>query len=175
MIKLLNCKGNHMKKLLAPLCAFGLLLSACGQPAASQPQDENILHIVATTYPVYLFTTAVTEGAEGVEVSLLVNQQTSCLHDYTLTVADMKAIEGADVIVMNGADRWEIDEFLGDNQGLVLAELELASEDSVFEHPAWLGEEVTGQPGYYNSFLARNPYKTWKQTTETKSKGDKTE
>ena len=75
----------------------------------------------------------------------------------------------------NGADRWEIDEFLGDNQGLVLAELELASEDSVFEHPAWLGEEVTGQPGYYNSFLARNPYKTWKQTTETKSKGDKTE
>ena len=53
--------------------------------------------------------------------------------------------------------------------------LELASEDSVFEHPAWLGEEVTGQPGYYNSFLARNPYKTWKQTTETKSKGDKTE
>ena len=78
-------------------------------------------------------------------------------------------------IVMNGADRWEIDEFLGDNQGLVLAELELASEDSVFEHPAWLGEEVTGQPGYYNSFLERNPYKTWKQTTETKSKGDKTE
>ena len=100
-----------MKKLLAPLCAFGLLLSACGQPAASQPQDENILHIVATTYPVYLFTTAVTEGAEGVEVSLLVNQQTSCLHDYTLTVADMKAIEGADVIVMNGAG---LEDFMDD-------------------------------------------------------------
>lgn len=100
-----------MKKLFAPLCALVLLLSACGQPAASQPQDEDTLHIVATTYPVYLFTTAVTEGAEGVEVSLLVNQQTSCLHDYTLTVSDMKAIEGADVIVMNGTG---LEEFMDD-------------------------------------------------------------
>lgn len=100
-----------MKKLFAPLCALVLLLSACGQPAASQPQDEDTLHIVATTYPVYLFTTAVTEGAEGVEVSLLVKQQTSCLHDYTLTVSDMKAIEGADVIVMTGAG---LEDFMDD-------------------------------------------------------------
>lgn len=100
-----------MKKLFAPLCALVLLLSACGQPAASQPQDEDTLHIVANTYPVYLFTTAVTEGAEGVEVSLLVNQQTSCLHDYTLTVSDMKAIEGADVIVMTGAG---LEDFMDD-------------------------------------------------------------
>ena len=100
-----------MKKLFAPLCALVLLLSACGQPAASQPQDEDTLHIVATTYPIYLFTTAVTEGAEGVEVSLLVNQQTSCLHDYTLTVSDMKAIEGADVIVMTGAG---LEDFMDD-------------------------------------------------------------
>ncbi len=98
-----------MKKVLAPLCALMLLLSACGQPAASQ--DEDTLHIVATTYPVYLFTTAITQGADGVEVSLLVNQQTSCLHDYTLTVNDMKAIEGADVIVMNGAG---LEEFMDD-------------------------------------------------------------
>ena len=100
-----------MKKLFALLCAFALLLSACGQPAASQPPEDDTLRIVATTYPVYLFATAVTEGAEGVEVSLLVNQQTSCLHDYTLTVADMKAIEGADVIVMNGAG---LEDFLDD-------------------------------------------------------------
>lgn len=100
-----------MKKLFAPLCALVLLLSACGQPAASQPQDEDTLHIVATTYPIYLFTTAVTEGAEGVEVSLLVKQQTSCLHDYTLTVSDMKAIEGADVIVMTGSG---LEDFMDD-------------------------------------------------------------
>lgn len=91
------------KKLLSLLCAAALALTAgCG---ASNTQDtpEGTLRVLATTYPVYLFTTAVTEGAEGVEVSLLVNQETSCLHDYTLTVNDMKAIEKADVIVKNGA------------------------------------------------------------------------
>ena len=100
-----------MKKLLAAACTLGLLLTACSAPAASQPEDDGTLHILATTYPVYLFTTAVTEGVDGVEVSLLVNQQTSCLHDYTLTVSDMKAIEGADVIVMNGAG---LEDFMDD-------------------------------------------------------------
>ena len=92
-----------MKKLLAAACMLGLLLTACGAPAATETEDDGTLHVLATTYPVYLFTTAVTEGVENVEVSLLVNQPVSCLHDYTLTVTDMKAIEGADVIVMNGA------------------------------------------------------------------------
>ncbi|MBM6924715.1 metal ABC transporter substrate-binding protein [Pseudoflavonifractor phocaeensis] len=99
-----------MKKLLAPVCALALLLAGCGQPAAPAAEDDT-LRVLATTYPVYLFTTAVTQGVEGVEVSLLVNQQTSCLHDYTLTVADMKAIEGADVIVMNGAG---LEDFMDD-------------------------------------------------------------
>lgn len=75
-----------------------LALSSCAQPA---PEDKG-LRVLCTTYPLYLFTTAVTAGADKVEVNLLVNSQTSCLHDYTLTVADMKAIEGADVIVTNG-------------------------------------------------------------------------
>ncbi len=64
-------------------------------------------------------------------------------------------------IVRNGADCWEIDEFLGDNQGLTVAEIELESEDAPFDRPLWLGEEVTGKPEYYNSSLARNPYKNW--------------
>lgn len=89
-----------MKKILAGACLFGLLLSAC-TPAA-EPGDDGTLHILATTYPVYLFTTAVAEGAEDVEVSLLVNQPTSCLHDYTLTVSDMRPSRRADVLVMNG-------------------------------------------------------------------------
>lgn len=89
-----------MKKMLACLCALVLLLSACGGGAPAA--EDNSLHVLATTYPVYLLTTAVTEGAEDVEVSLLVNQATSCLHDYTLTVNDMKAIEAADIIIMNG-------------------------------------------------------------------------
>lgn len=87
------------QKIFGLFLALTLALSSC---APTVPEDQG-LHVLCTTYPLYLFTTAVTEGAEGVEVTLLVNSQTSCLHDYTLTVADMKAIEGADVIVMNGA------------------------------------------------------------------------
>lgn len=56
---------------------------------------------------------------------------------------------------------WEIDEFLGDNEGLIVAEIELESEDESFELPPWVGEEVTGEERYYNVALARNPYQEW--------------
>ncbi len=55
---------------------------------------------------------------------------------------------------------FEVDEFLGENTGLVVAEIELATEDEHFEKPEWLGEEVTGNKRYYNSYLSKHPYKT---------------
>jgi adenylate cyclase len=57
---------------------------------------------------------------------------------------------------------WEVDEFLGENAGLVVAEIELGSEDELFEKPTWIGQEVTGDPRYYNSSLIRLPYSKWK-------------
>ena len=60
-----------------------------------------------------------------------------------------------------GAHTWEVDEFQGDNAGLVVAEIELASEDEPFERPAWVGDEVTADPRYRNSALARRPFRTW--------------
>jgi len=57
---------------------------------------------------------------------------------------------------------WEIDEFYGDNQGLVLAEIELASEDQEFPRPDWLGEEVSDDGRYYNASLRSYPYSMWK-------------
>ncbi len=60
-----------------------------------------------------------------------------------------------------GGFTWEIDEFGGDNQGLVVAEIELASEDDAFALPPWAGREVTNDPRYYNSNLASQPYTTW--------------
>jgi len=56
---------------------------------------------------------------------------------------------------------WEIDQFLGLNQGLVVAEIELQREDEKFTHPDWLGEEVTDDPRYFNSNLVANPYTNW--------------
>jgi CYTH domain-containing protein len=56
---------------------------------------------------------------------------------------------------------WEVDEFLGENQGLIVAEVELESEDQAFENPAWIGEEVTGDPRHFNSNLVQHPYTRW--------------
>jgi adenylate cyclase len=56
---------------------------------------------------------------------------------------------------------WEVDEFLGENAGLVVAEIELPSEDTSFDKPAWIGQEVTGEKRYYNSSLIRFPFSQW--------------
>ena len=56
---------------------------------------------------------------------------------------------------------WEVDEFLGENEGLIMAEIELGSENETFERPDWIGEEVTGDRRYYNSYLSKVPYSTW--------------
>lgn len=60
-----------------------------------------------------------------------------------------------------GRHCFEIDEFHGDNQGLVVAEVELDAEDDEFERPDWLGEEVSEDPRYLNTSLARNPWRNW--------------
>jgi adenylate cyclase len=70
-------------------------------------------------------------------------------------------------IVVHAGDRWEIDEFLGDNAGLVIAELELDSEEQDFARPAWLGEEVTDDQRYYNFRLSQHPYRQWPQNRES--------
>lgn len=62
-----------------------------------------------------------------------------------------------------GPVTWEVDEFLGENQGLILAEVELNHADQTVELPVWIGAEVTGDPRYYNSNLVRNPFKDWGQ------------
>lgn len=56
---------------------------------------------------------------------------------------------------------WEIDEFLGDNLGLIVAEIELNTENEIFQTPEWVGKEVTEEEKYYNSSLTLNPYKDW--------------
>jgi CYTH domain-containing protein len=56
---------------------------------------------------------------------------------------------------------WEIDEFFGDNAGLILAEVELKSETQMFQKPPWVGEEVTADPRYFNSNLIKHPYTRW--------------
>ncbi len=56
---------------------------------------------------------------------------------------------------------WELDEFHGENDGLIIAEVELKAEDQAVSKPGWTGDEVTGDARYYNSNLIRNPFKNW--------------
>lgn len=81
-----------------------------------------------------------------------------------LALAEPGVIDKTRFLVRNtdGRHVWEVDEFHGDNEGLVLAEIELGDESEPFDIPSWLGEEVTGDPRYYNSMLACCPYKNWK-------------
>lgn len=58
---------------------------------------------------------------------------------------------------------WEVDEFFGENEGLVVAEIELESEDQQFKKPSWVGNEVSEDPRYFNSNLIKNPYTSWEK------------
>jgi adenylate cyclase len=69
-------------------------------------------------------------------------------------------------IVPHEGSEWEIDEFLGENAGLVIAELELDREDASFARPAWLGPEITYEERYYNFRLSQKPYRHWPENLQ---------
>lgn len=100
-----------MKRTLISLLLAGVLLGGLTACGASPPEADAPFTVAAATYPVYLFATAVTRGVEDVQVELIVNQQTSCLHDYTLSIHDMRIIDRADVLVLNGAG---LEDFMAD-------------------------------------------------------------
>ena len=92
--------------------------------------------------------------------------------DYPIPVADARALLALCVggvidkrrhYVTHAGHLWEVDEFLGDNAGLVVAEIELDSADERFAMPAWAGREATDAPRYYNLALASRPYSQWSE------------
>ncbi len=79
-----------------------------------------------------------------------------------LQLCEPTIIEKIRYVIPNGNHLFEVDEFLGENQGLVIAEIELENENDPFERPEWLRKEVTGALKYYNSMLSKNPFSAWK-------------
>ena len=91
-------------------------------------------------------------------------------YEYNIPLDDAKAMlslcEGPIVeknrrVIHHNGLKWEIDEFLGDNEGLVVAEIELKTENHSIDLPEWVGTEITGDARYFNSNLSKNPYKVW--------------
>jgi CYTH domain-containing protein len=78
-----------------------------------------------------------------------------------LALCDGPLIDKTRYRLLHAGMTWEVDDFHGDNAGLIVAEIELASEDQPFESPSWLAEEVTHDARYFNSALAVQPYRTW--------------
>ena len=100
-----------MKRFLSFAFAALFLLTGLNACSSSTDSEEEGLTVAATTYPLFLLASAVAEGAEDITIVPVINQSVACLHDYTLTVTDMKILEGADVVLCNGAG---LEDFLDD-------------------------------------------------------------
>ena len=111
------------------------------------------------------------EGTEGrLNIKAAVIGASRAEYDYAIPIAEAREIlsnlcvgrlEKTRHYVERDGLTWEIDEFHGDNDGLVVAEIELADERQAFPRPSWLGTEVTDDRRYYNHHLALHPYRTW--------------
>lgn len=129
------------RPILSMLLSVLLLLPGCAQAPSGSSQEEG-LTVLATTYPVYLFARTVAQGVEGVTVERLNTGSVSCLHDYTLSVDDMKKIEGADVIAMNGAGLEDfMDDALADASAAVI---DCSQGVALFENADHIHEEGDG-------------------------------
>ena len=93
-------------------------------------------------------------------------------YDYKIPAADASelikdfsksAVEKIRYRIKFAGHLWEVDEFLGDNEGLIMAEIELKTEKEEFEKPGWIAGEVSDDDQYYNSNLSKNPFKNWKK------------
>ncbi|MCH5308708.1 MAG: CYTH domain-containing protein [Prevotella sp.] len=84
-----------------------------------------------------------------------------------LKLCEPGMIDKTRFLVKSGSHTFEVDEFYGENEGLVIAEVELQSEDEPFEKPGFIGREVTGDRRYYNSHLLKHPFSTWRESGES--------
>jgi len=94
------------------------------------------------------------------EYSIPADDAGELIQKYTAT-----RVEKVRIRVPAGNHVWEVDEFHGENEGLLMAEIELETPEDVFEMPEWLGEEVTGDKRYYNAYLSLNPFQSWQEKT----------
>jgi CYTH domain-containing protein len=119
---------------------------------------ERIVRVRTISDKGYLTIKGITVGASRMEFEYEIPLQDA---NELLKICEKPLIEKIRYTMEDGGMVWEIDEFAGDNQGLIVAEVELDSEDQQFPRPDWIGEEVTGDPRYFNSNLIKNPYKKW--------------
>jgi len=120
--------------------------------------SERTVRVRATEVTGYLTIKGITEGLTRDEFEYEIPLADALA---LLQLCERPAVEKKRYIVPNGAHVWEVDVFEGINEGLVVAEIELGSEDEAFDKPNWLGNEVSGDRKYSNSALSLHPFKDW--------------
>jgi CYTH domain-containing protein len=120
--------------------------------------SERTVRVRATEVTGYLTIKGITEGLTRDEFEYEIPLADALA---LLQLCERPAIEKKRYIVPNGAHVWEVDVFEGVNEGLVVAEIELGSEDEAFDKPNWLGNEVSSDRKYSNSELSLHPFKDW--------------
>ena len=121
---------------------------------------ERTVRVRTTDDKAYLTIKGITVGATRAEYEYEIPyDEGKAMLD---SLAEKPLIEKRRYKIPAGDLTWEIDEFLGNNTGLIVAEVELKSEDQAFARPVWLGDEVTGDPRYCNANLIKNPFTCWR-------------
>ena len=119
---------------------------------------ERTVRVRTTEEKGYLTIKGIAVGATRMEFEYEIPRKDA---EILLDICEQPLIEKNRYIMEHGGFVWEVDEFFGENSGLIIAEVELASEDQEFPRPDWVGEEVTEDPRYFNSNLGKNPYTHW--------------
>jgi adenylate cyclase len=138
--------------------------------AIRKPEGEEILQGYLVSEPSLTIRVRIT--ATNCFITIKGPAKNASREEYEYTIPRKDAREIMDHFTKNKIEKiryriyfegktWEIDEFFGDNEGLIIAEIELGKEDELFKQPQWLGEEVTLDERYKNSYLAANPVKSW--------------
>ena len=119
---------------------------------------ERIVRVRIIDDKGYLTIKGLTVGASRMEFEYEIPRPDA---EAMLGICEKPLIEKNRYVVQEGGFVWEIDEFFGENLGLIVAEVELEREDQAFPKPVWVGAEVTGDPRYFNSNLIKNPFTKW--------------
>jgi len=107
----------------------------------------------------YLTIKGISAGATRLEYEYEIS--VSDAHEILDKLCEGRLIEKKRYKIEYGGLVWEVDEFFGENEGLVIAEVELEDENQEIRKPEWIGEEITGEPRFFNSTLSKTPYKKW--------------
>jgi adenylate cyclase len=119
---------------------------------------ERTVRVRLTETKAFLCVKGISRGASRMEFEYKIPMDDA---EYLLKLCTGSIIQKIRHTVFYKGLKWEVDEFFGDNAGLIVAEVELESEDQIFEKPDWLGQEVTNDPRYFNSSLAVNSFNKW--------------